>query len=83
MPNPKPTFDKIKISMKLEESWNNTLNNPEKVIMGLPLKTRAIMGMTEIYGYLEACQDFGILDTKTLNEFREQYKKELKKILCV
>ena len=78
MPNPKPTFDKIKIIIKCDQSWENTLNPTDPTFQDTPKGYLIIIGESEILGYLEACLDFKVINQQEYNELIEKYHTQAK-----
>jgi hypothetical protein len=81
MPDPTPTFNEIKIVMKCDQSWENTINPTDETIRNMPVQYRIIAGEVELFGYIEACEDFKIIDKETADQLKEKYHTHAKEAL--
>ena len=81
MTSAKFIMNKRKIIQICDQSWENTCNPTDPTIAELPRHILLLMGEIEIFGYIEACQNFNIIDKKTATELRENYHLQTKKTL--
>lgn len=76
MPDPKPTFDKIKVRIYLDTVWDKTID-PCNFYLKITSRHNALLeSLTQIGGYLQACMMFDIIDQPLYNELWTEFKNK-------
>ena len=68
-----------KIITKCDRSWENTKHPTDKTIAKVPKTYLLLMGQAELFGYIEACYDFNIIDYATARNLRTRYDQKTRK----